>query len=51
MTGLGNPWWGGPHLRHGGRSVNSLSDGHVEAMKPFWFHARTPWLNPAFGGQ
>ncbi len=51
MTGLGNPWWGGPHLRHGGRSVNSLSDGHVEAMKPFWFYARTPWLNPAFGGQ
>jgi prepilin-type N-terminal cleavage/methylation domain-containing protein len=51
MTGLSNPWWGGPHLRHGGRSVNSLSDGHVEAMKPFWFHARTPWLNPAIGGQ
>ena len=50
MTGTSNPWWGGPHLRHGGRGVNALSDGHVETMKPFWFYARNTWLNPAIGG-
>ena len=45
-----NPNWGGPDLRHAGRSNNGFSDGHVESMKPFWYYGSTPWLDPLRGG-
>ena len=46
-----NPNWCAPALRHNERSNNGFADGHVEAMKSFWYYASTPWLDPARGGQ
>ena len=47
-----DPNWGGPHVRHAGRSVVTFGDGHTENMKPSrWYWAGTPWLDPARGGQ
>jgi prepilin-type N-terminal cleavage/methylation domain-containing protein/prepilin-type processing-associated H-X9-DG protein len=44
--------WGGPHLRHGGRSNVTFADAHVEALKASkWFWADSPWLKPSVGGQ
>src|SRR5688572_27207110 len=46
-----DPNWGGPSLRHGGRSNVGFMDGHADAMKSTqWYYRFTPWLNPAFGG-
>ena len=46
-----SPNWGGPSIRHGGRSAVGFLDGHGEGMKPSkWYWHWTPWLNPALGG-
>jgi prepilin-type processing-associated H-X9-DG protein len=46
-----DPNWGGPHLRHNGRSNVSFVDGHVQPMKASqWFWSGTPWLKPSLGG-
>ena len=45
------PNWGGPCIRHQGRSSVSFLDGHVQAMKSSqWYWHWTCWLNPALGG-
>ena len=45
------PNWGGPHLRHSGRSNVSFTDGHAEALPSFkWYWSGTPWLDPKRGG-
>ena len=52
VTSAGDPNWGGPHLRHAGRSNVSFVDGHVQPMKASqWYWAGTPWLKPALGGE
>ncbi|MCS1409787.1 MAG: hypothetical protein M2R45_02973 [Verrucomicrobia subdivision 3 bacterium] len=44
--------WGGPHLRHLGRSLVLFADGHVEPKRASeWFWSGTPWLNPQEGGR
>ena len=44
---IDDPNWGGPHLRHNGRSNVSFVDGHVQGMKAAqWYWAGTPWLKP-----
>jgi prepilin-type N-terminal cleavage/methylation domain-containing protein/prepilin-type processing-associated H-X9-DG protein len=45
-----NPNWAGPHLRHNERSTDGFADGHVESLKAFWYFGKTPWLDPARGG-
>ena len=47
-----NPDWCGPELRHnGGRSVVTMTDGHVEVRRAAgWYWAGTPWLDPKKGG-
>jgi prepilin-type N-terminal cleavage/methylation domain-containing protein/prepilin-type processing-associated H-X9-DG protein len=46
-----SPNWGGPSIRHGGRSEVGFLDGHSEAMKSSqWYWHWTPWLNPGLGG-
>jgi prepilin-type N-terminal cleavage/methylation domain-containing protein/prepilin-type processing-associated H-X9-DG protein len=45
-----DPNWGGPSLRHGGKSNVGFMDGHAAGMKQTWYYHFTPWLNPAFGG-
>ena len=46
-----DPNWGGPHLRHNGRSNISFVDGHVRAMEASqWYWAGTSWLKPSIGG-
>jgi len=46
-----DPNWGGPMLRHEGRSNVSFVDGHIEAMKSSqWYWSGTPWLYPDRGG-
>lgn len=48
----GDPNWGGPHLRHNGRSNVAFADSHVESMRSSqWYWSGTPWLNPSLGGQ
>ena len=45
------PNWGGPSIRHGGRSEVGCLDGHAQGMKAAqWYWHWTPWLNPALGG-
>jgi prepilin-type N-terminal cleavage/methylation domain-containing protein len=47
-----DPNWGGPHLRHAGRSVVLLVDTHVEVLKSSrWYASGSPWLKPDAGGQ
>ena len=47
----GDPNWGGPHLRHGGKSQVLFSDTHVEIKRASdWYWADTPWLKPDVGG-
>ena len=46
-----DPNWGGPSIRHSGRSNVGFMDGHATAMKSAqWYYHWTPWLNPALGG-
>ncbi len=46
-----DPNWGGPHVRHLGRSNVLFADSHVQAMKASqWFWSGTPWLKPDQGG-
>ena len=50
-TTSSDPNWGGPHLRHSGRSNVSFVDGHVQGMKSAqWYWSGTPWLKVALGG-
>ena len=47
-----DPNWGGPRLRHNGRSQVCFVDGHVEPLKSSrWYWKGTPYLRPDFGGQ
>jgi prepilin-type N-terminal cleavage/methylation domain-containing protein/prepilin-type processing-associated H-X9-DG protein len=51
VTSPGDPNWGGPHLRHSGRSNVAFADSHVEAMLASrWYFGRSPWLDPRRGG-
>jgi prepilin-type N-terminal cleavage/methylation domain-containing protein/prepilin-type processing-associated H-X9-DG protein len=51
VTSTGDPNWGGPHLRHSGRSEIAFADGHVEALRASqWYFSGTPWLKAAMGG-
>ncbi len=51
VTSPGDPNWGGPQLRHNGRSNVAFGDSHVEALKArVWYYAGTPWLKPDLGG-
>ena len=51
VTPPDSPNWGGPSIRHGGRSAVAFLDGHAEGLKPAkWYWHWTPWLNPALGG-
>lgn len=51
VTSAGDPNWGGPHLRHNGRSNISFADSHVEALKArAWYYAGSTWLKPDLGG-
>jgi prepilin-type N-terminal cleavage/methylation domain-containing protein/prepilin-type processing-associated H-X9-DG protein len=51
VTSPNEPNWGGPSIRHGGRSEVGFLDGHAEGMKASqWYWHWTPWLNPASGG-
>ncbi|HLX94237.1 MAG TPA: prepilin-type N-terminal cleavage/methylation domain-containing protein [Verrucomicrobiae bacterium] len=47
-----NPDWCGPELRHNnGRSVVTMTDGHVEVKRASeWYWEGTPWLDPKKGG-
>ena len=39
--------WGGPHLRHNGRSSVAFADSHIETMQSReWYWSGTPWLKP-----
>jgi prepilin-type N-terminal cleavage/methylation domain-containing protein/prepilin-type processing-associated H-X9-DG protein len=52
VTSPGDPNWGGPQLRHSGRSVVLFADSHTERLKSSrWYWAGTPWLKPELGGQ
>jgi prepilin-type N-terminal cleavage/methylation domain-containing protein/prepilin-type processing-associated H-X9-DG protein len=47
-----DPNWGGPQLRHNGRSNLLFADGHVTNTKASaWYWANSPWLKPDIGGQ
>jgi prepilin-type N-terminal cleavage/methylation domain-containing protein/prepilin-type processing-associated H-X9-DG protein len=47
-----DPNWGGPLLRHSGRSNVLFSDGHAQSMLASkWYWGKTPWLKPDIGGQ
>jgi len=51
VTSPDDPNWGGPHLRHGGRSIVLLADTHVQVMKSSrWYASGSPWLKPDVGG-
>jgi prepilin-type N-terminal cleavage/methylation domain-containing protein/prepilin-type processing-associated H-X9-DG protein len=50
VTSVGDPNWGGPHLRHSKRSNVAFADSHVDTMKGNWFYATSPWLKPEIGG-
>lgn len=51
VASVGDPNWGGPHLRHNQRSNIAFVDSHVEPLKASaWFFADTPWLKPEIGG-
>lgn len=40
-----DPNWGGPHLRHSGKSNVSFADSHVESMlSSRWYYGGSPWL-------
>jgi prepilin-type processing-associated H-X9-DG protein len=51
VTSSGYPNWGGPQLRHEGRSNVAFVDGHIQPVKASqWYWAGTPWLKVAIGG-
>jgi prepilin-type N-terminal cleavage/methylation domain-containing protein/prepilin-type processing-associated H-X9-DG protein len=51
-TASQDPNWGGPHLRHSGKSNVAMTDAHVETLKASrWYYGGSPWLKPAEGGQ
>lgn len=40
-----DPNWGGPHLRHSGKSNVAFADSHVEPMlSSRWYYGGSPWL-------
>ena len=46
-----DPNWGGPILRHSGRSNIVFADAHAEHLPAStWFWGGTPWLKPDLGG-
>lgn len=46
-----DPNWGGPQLRHSGKSVVAFGEGHVELLKSSrWYWGGSPWLDPKVGG-
>ena len=46
-----DPNWGGPHLRHAGKSNVSFADTHVESMVASkWYYGGSPWLKAELGG-
>jgi prepilin-type N-terminal cleavage/methylation domain-containing protein/prepilin-type processing-associated H-X9-DG protein len=50
-TATQDPNWGGPHLRHSGKSVVSFLDAHAEGLAASkWYFGDTPWLKPDVGG-
>ena len=52
VTAVGDPNWGGPHLRHNQRSNVAFADNHVESLKSSrWYWTGTPWLKPDVGGE
>jgi len=51
VTDPNDPNWGGPHLRHNGRSVVLFADGHIDLIRASrWYWGGTPWLKPNTGG-
>ena len=47
-----DPNWGGPLLRHMGRSNVVFSDAHAEHKPAYqWYWGATPWLKPDTGGE
>ena len=46
-----NPNWCGPQIRHNEKSSVAFADGHIETLRPKWYFANTPWLDPARGGE
>jgi prepilin-type N-terminal cleavage/methylation domain-containing protein/prepilin-type processing-associated H-X9-DG protein len=47
-----DPNWGGPWLRHNSRCMVAFADGHANPLRASdWYWSKTPWLNPAMGGQ
>ncbi|MFN0067120.1 MAG: prepilin-type N-terminal cleavage/methylation domain-containing protein [Limisphaerales bacterium] len=51
VTATDDPNWGGPHLRHNGRSNVAFADSHIETLKSSkWYWAGSPWLRPDLGG-
>ena len=47
-----DPNWGGPHLRHTGKSMLAFADAHVEIMKsPKWYYGGSPNLKANFGNK
>jgi prepilin-type N-terminal cleavage/methylation domain-containing protein/prepilin-type processing-associated H-X9-DG protein len=47
-----DPNWGGPHLRHSGKSNVSFADSHVETLVASkWYYGTSPWLKADLGGQ
>jgi len=48
----GDPNWGGPHLRHSGKSEIVFADSHVESLAASrWYYGETPWLRADTGGE
>jgi prepilin-type N-terminal cleavage/methylation domain-containing protein len=46
-----DPNWGGPQLRHTGKSVVAFGEGHVELLKSSrWYWGGASWLDPKIGG-
>mgnify|MGYP000104589021 CR=1 FL=1 len=40
-----DPNWGGPHLRHSGKSNVAFADSHVETiLSSKWYYGGSPWL-------
>ncbi len=48
----GDANWGGPLLRHNGRSNVAFADSHIESLQARqWYWGDTPWLKPDEGGR
>ncbi len=45
-----DPNWGGPHLRHAGKSIVAFADSHVENMRASkWYYGGSPALKANYG--